>query len=400
MKPLKKPRGLRRRVKARTSPLNLTADQLKRQLTEYKLIAESLRRSEKKYRTLLENLPQKIFHKDSHSVYISCNKNYADDLNIRPDEITGKTDYDFYPRKLAEKYRADDKEIMKRGVVKTIEERYVQDGEKMIVHTVKVPIKDKREKAIGVLGIFWDITARKKMEHKVAAYQKDLQALALQLTSVEERERKNLATFLHDNIGQSLSILKIQLAVFAKFASSEQSKEEMQKILTHIDQMIKDTRSLTYDLSPAIVYQLGLSAGLEYLVEQVSKQSDIMIHFKDDKRLKSLDNDTSIFLYRSVHELLINVLKYAKAHNVNVSFERSNDHALISVADDGVGFAPSKGYASKNPGSKGIGLFSIKERLSQLGGKCTIVSKLNHGTRVSLMLPLNKNKKTRHVRTS
>jgi len=97
MKPLKKPRGLRRRVKARTSPLNLTADQLKRQLTDYKLIAESLRRSEKKYRTLLENLPQKIFHKDSHSVYISCNKNYADDLNIRPDEITGKTDYDFYP---------------------------------------------------------------------------------------------------------------------------------------------------------------------------------------------------------------------------------------------------------------------------------------------------------------
>jgi signal transduction histidine kinase len=112
-----------------------------------------------------------------------------------------------------------------------------------------------------------------------------------------------------------------------------------------------------------------------------------------------LDNDTSIFLYRSVHELLINVLKYARAHNVKVSFERSNDQALISVVDDGVGFTPSKSYASKNPGSKGIGLFSIRERLSQLGGKFAIVSKLNHGTRVSLMLPLNKNKKTRHVRT-
>jgi PAS domain S-box-containing protein len=400
MKPLKKPRGLRRQVKARTSPLNLTADQLQRQLRQHKLFEDTLRRSEKKYRTLLENLPQKIFHKDSHSVYISCNKNYADDLKIRPDEITGKTDYDFYPRKLAEKYRADDNEVMKRGVVKTIEERYVKDGEKMIVHTVKVPIKDKREKAIGILGIFWDITERKKMEHKVAAYQKDLKALALQLTSVEEHERKNLATFLHDNIGQSLSILKIQLALFAKSVSSEQSKEEMQKILTHIDQLIQDTRSLTYELSPAVLYQLGLGAGLEYLVEQVKQQSGIMIHFKDDKRPKSLDNDTSIFLYRSVHELLINVLKYAKAHNVNVSFERSNDHALISVVDDGVGFAPSKGYAFKNPGSKGIGLFSIRERLNQLGGKFAIVSKLNHGTRVSLMLPLNKNKKTRLERTS
>jgi signal transduction histidine kinase len=70
------------------------------------------------------------------------------------------------------------------------------------------------------------------------------------------------------------------------------------------------------------------------------------------------------------------------------------------VVDDGVGFTPLKGYASNKTGSKGMGLFSIKERLNQLGGKCTIVSKLNHGTRVSLMLPLNKHKNARQIRTS
>ena len=237
MKPLIKTRSIRKQVKENTSSLNLTADQLKRQLTKHKLTEEYLRKSEKKYRTLLENLPQKIFHKDIHSVYVSCNKNYADDLNIKPEEIVGKTDYDFYPQALAEKYRADDKEVMRKGVVKTIEESYVKDGEKIIVQTVKAPIKDKREKAIGVLGIFWDITDRKKMEKKIATYQKELKALALQLTTVEERERKNLATFLHERIGQSLSILKIKLAMFAKSVSSEQSNEEMRTMLTLMDRI-------------------------------------------------------------------------------------------------------------------------------------------------------------------
>ena len=155
--------------------------------------------------------------------------------------------------------------------------------------------------------------------------------------------------------------------------------------------MIKDTRSLTYELSPAILYQLGLGAGLESLVEQMKEQSGIMIHFKDDKLPKPLDNDTSIFLYRSVNELLINILKHAKARNAKVSFERNNNQVLISVEDDGVGFTPSRRYASKNAGSKGLGLFSIKERLNQLGGKFKIISKPGHGTRASLMLPL-KNK--------
>lgn len=133
-------------------------------VTEQKRTIEILRVSENKYRVLLENLPQKIFFKDKNSVYISCNKNYAHDLKTQPDEIIGKTDYDFHTRELAEKYRADDKRIMESGRTEYLEEKYILNGQEIIVQTVKTPLEDEKGNKIGILGIFWDITERRQIE--------------------------------------------------------------------------------------------------------------------------------------------------------------------------------------------------------------------------------------------
>ncbi len=134
---------------------------------ERKRAEEAVRASEDRYRTLVENLPQRIFLKDKDLVYVSCNKNYAQDLGIKPDEIGGKTDYDFYPKELAEKYRADDKRIVESGKIEDIEERYIQDGRDIWVHTVKTPIKDDKGNIVSILGIFWDITENKRAEEAV-----------------------------------------------------------------------------------------------------------------------------------------------------------------------------------------------------------------------------------------
>ena len=133
-------------------------------ITKRKQTEDALRESEDRYKTLVENLPQRIFLKDKDLVYISCNQNYAQDLGIKPDEIGGKTDYEFYPKELAEKYRADDKRIMESGMAEDIEEGYIQNGRDLWIHTVKTPIRDEKGNIAGVLGIFWDITESRQAE--------------------------------------------------------------------------------------------------------------------------------------------------------------------------------------------------------------------------------------------
>jgi len=167
-----KARGLDYVVKSEAALADIprTAGQAMRErklINERKDAEQALHATEAKYRTLVDNLPQKIFLKDRHSVYVSCNENYARDLNIDPDEIAGKTDYDFYPQQLAEKYRADDERIMAAGVMEDIDETYVQDGREAVVHTVKTPVRDEDGNVAGVLGVFWDITEQKRAEEEV-----------------------------------------------------------------------------------------------------------------------------------------------------------------------------------------------------------------------------------------
>ena len=128
------------------------------------LFLKDLQESEGRFRALVENLPVKVFIKDRESVYIDCNPSYAQDLGINPKEIRGKTDYDFHPPELAEKYRADDKRIMDSGRGEELEEEYMTDGRRYRVLTIKTPIRGAARNVTGILGVFWDITARKQAE--------------------------------------------------------------------------------------------------------------------------------------------------------------------------------------------------------------------------------------------
>jgi PAS domain S-box-containing protein len=349
---------------------------------------ELLQSSENKYRTVLENLPQKIFLKDKNSVYVSCNDNYAKDLKIKAQEIVGKTDYDFFPKELAEKYRADDKRIMISGKTEDINERYIRFGKEVVIHTVKAPLRDGEGNATGIIGIFWDITAQRRAQRRLLAYQKRLRDLASEMSLTEERERKRIAIELHDQVTQNLILFKINLGGLREKNLPGELNKPLDEIYKHLDQIIDDMRSLIFDLGSPTLYELGLEAAIrEYLNEKIQQKHGIETEFADDAMPMPLDDDVRALLYRAVRELLINIVKHAKAQHAKISIWKDDNNICIKVADDGIGFQQSIEELSSGK-TAGFGLFSIHERLSYLGGSIEIESKLGAGTQVTLVAPI------------
>ncbi len=150
-------------------------------LAERKEAEEALRDSEQKYRTLLDNIPQRVFYKDRNSVYLAVNPSYARDLGRMPDEVVGKTDYDLFPPEMADKYRSDDRRIIETATSEEIDEPYPLGGEVRVVHTLKAPVRASDGAITGVLGIFWDITERKRAEEERERLLADLQRWAAEL---------------------------------------------------------------------------------------------------------------------------------------------------------------------------------------------------------------------------
>lgn len=163
------------------------------QLIELEKAHNKLIISEQNIRILLQNLPQKISLKNRYSEYITCNENYAADLNRIPEEITGKTDFDLYPAEVAEKYRKDDHRIMISAKTEETDEKYVQNGHTKWMHTIKTPALDETGKVIGILGISWDVTEQRKMREHLRESEERFRkmfinaALGISITDLEER---------------------------------------------------------------------------------------------------------------------------------------------------------------------------------------------------------------------
>jgi signal transduction histidine kinase len=228
-----------------------------------------------------------------------------------------------------------------------------------------------------------DITDRKQGEKDLLRYQEQLRKLASKLSRAEEQERRRIAVGLHDQIGQPLSVIKMKLGRMQQ--ETGQNGESFAEIREFLDRAIQETRSLTFELSPPILHELGLKAALEWLGEQFFGLHGLHCHLVDeDGEFKLVSGELQMVLFRSIRELLVNIVKHARTSQAWITMQKEKDQLRIEVRDQGAGFLADEGMASKD----GFGLFNIRERLAHFGGDLAIDSFSGRGTAVVLHVPI------------
>ena len=280
-------------------------------------------------------------------------------IKLLKEMITGKRDF----------YRMDYKRYLRK------------DGEVVWTRLQVSVVKDASGEPHFVIGMIEDITKQKRAEDEIRAYQERLRSLASELTLVEERERRRLATQLHENIGQILAFAKIKLGTLTAEAATSDLAADLNELRNQIDHTIQFTRSLTFELSPPTLYELGFEEAIEWLASEVQKKCGAEIDVQRELYPIPLTDEARILLFVVVRGLLTNVAKHAQARHAKVVINKEGDRLQIQVEDDGVGFNVAKSRTA------GFGLFSIRERLDRIGGSLKVKSRPGHGTLVTLTIP-------------
>ncbi len=366
-------------------------------ITKRKKTEEDLRKSEATFRSLiddvLDNSTVGIFILDANFQIIWVNKALEQYFGLHREKIIGKDKRQTIHDKI--KYIFEDQEGFTEKVLATYENNTYTESfechvmpegkrkERWLLHN-SMPIKSGLY-AGGRIEHYHDITDRKQVEKASLTYQTQLKRLSSTLSLTEERERRHISEDLHDRIGQALTVIKMKLEELSEPQADTDSRSVLNETRELLDTAIHDTRTLTFEISPPLLYELGFEPAVEWLIEQFIERHNIPIEYESNDGVGVLDEDISFFLFKSVRELLFNIVKHARADKIKVSTQGDKDRISISIEDNGVGFDSSKVQYSLDNLS-GFGLFSIRERMEHLGGSVEIESKPNQGTRIILVL--------------
>jgi signal transduction histidine kinase len=280
-----------------------------------------------------------------------------------------------------------DGRLIARAIRYAIERKRMDDQLRQHRDTLELQVQE-RTKALSqtVDTLQTEIANRIQAENKILTYQKRLRSLATEIILVEERERRIIASALHDSLGPLLAFSKRELGILRKSAPAELT-DSLAYVHEKIKQAVDQTRNLTFDLSPPTLYTLGLEHALEEMVEHFAREGKFKGVCFVCERVEPLTDDIKILLYRSVRELLVNIVKHAGAKNVSVTLAMTGNDIQVTVEDDGVGFDVSS--LDLQAGKlDGFGLFNIYERLMQAGGRVDIQSPKDSGIKVIMQLPL------------
>ncbi len=231
-----------------------------------------------------------------------------------------------------------------------------------------------------------DITEIKESEGRLLEYQDKLKRLPIRLSMVEEEQRRDLASHLHETIGQELFVMQLQLAAFEKTIDHPAARQSLQKIKAQLLTVIKETKSLTFDLSPPVLYDFGLKEAVRTLGANMTAKH--LIHIKTDFEgdMDAISDDIKSFVYRSVKELMHKTVKHAGARRITLRMTNARGWLRVDFRDDGAGFANAEAGPANH---EAFGLFDIREKLNHLHERLTIDSAPEKGTAIYIeIIPL------------
>jgi PAS domain S-box-containing protein len=292
--------------------------------------------------------------------------------------------------------------------VKNVELAFVTKQARQIPILVSATILHEDNRVDSIVCVARDIHERKEAEvqlqkahdeleervkertFELAQSEKQLRRLSYSVLKAQEDERKRLANELHDELGQSLSLLKMQMAALQRKLPPRQDalQEEFQEVRGHFNQVIEDVRRLSQDLSPAALDDLGLSAALRKIGDDFAKYYPATVSFEATDMDQLFSQDTQIVIYRIFQEIFTNIGKHAQASHVQVTICLDNDNVLMAVQDDGQGFDPAE---TPRPASedRGLGLASLHERARMIHADLDLWSQAGRGTRLSFTIPIH-----------
>jgi len=333
---------------------------------------------------ILDALPFYVLLLDEHHQILQANSAVREQLGLKPEAIVGKfcpkvihsLDEPWYACPLeeaVEKGKAVEREAVDRASGRWIRSAvyptgsFTPDGRRIYFHTVS------------------DITDAKQVEDQLRASREQLRELSRYLESVREEERTRMAREIHDELGQTLTALKIDLSWLAKRLPQEQELllEKTESMYELVDGAIQTVKRISTELRPGALDDLGLADAIEWQTQEFGKRTDIKSKFSASPEGIVLDRDRSTTVFRICQEALTNIARHAEATSISVSLRKGTGRVSLKISDNGKGIEEDQ---ILDP--RAFGLIGMRERARFWGGEVRISGAPGKGTRVAVSIPL------------
>ena len=367
---------------------------------------EALVAAHRQIQNIIDNTTSIIYAFDLEERFLLVNTALADLFNSTPEQMIGKRRHEFMPKDDADWHEENDHQAIETGRSLEFEE-YSQLKDRSITWlTTKFPLRDAQGRIYAVGGISTDITVRKQAEEEMQKFNERLEQqvaertaeaehraealrqLALELSGAEDLERRRIANILHDDLQQYLAAIRFRLdGLFPDGINDPGTAERVASVESLLDESIQKCRNLSHELFPPVLQQNGLLSALDWLARSKEERYGLKVELHVDPEAEPDSPKLAAALFRSVRELLFNIVKHADTDRAELRIKSENGCIQISVSDHGKGFDMDKFRRRRREYRAGYGLFTIEERIQFMGGSFKIESAPGAGCRINIEVP-------------